>query len=102
MIQKNNPNALKRRSRIAIFTLVVPAALLMGSLALLIVINLIFNPTFWMVGDTEPVNPTPLLVTVLNWMLLTTGAIGLLSLVPGAVGGLFLLARNKRYYKKAQ
>jgi len=102
MTQKNNPNAMKRRSRIAIFALVAPAVLSMSSLALLIVINLIFNPTFWMVGDTDPVNPTPLVIAVLNWILLATGAIGLLSLVPGAVAGLFLLARTKHDKKRSR
>jgi len=77
----------------------MPTVLLAVSLTLLIIINLFLNPTFWMTPDTEPVASTPIFITVLNGILFITGAVGLLSLLPGIGMGIFLLARNKRLSK---
>ena len=92
---------MKQYSKVALFALVVPGVLVMRSVVMLLVINLIFNPTFWMTADGEPITPTPIFITVLNWALLTISAVGLVSLLPGIVGGIFLLTRNKHSGKKA-
>ncbi len=97
MIQQNNKSVgVKPQPKLALFALVAPSALLVLSLLILAAINLIFNPTFWMTGDTEPVNPTPVVITVLNGLFMVTAALGLITLLPGVVVGIFLLTRSKR------
>lgn len=95
MTQNNDSSSAKSRLKLAILALIVPGILFTFSLLMLVVINLIFNPTFWMTGDTEPVNPTPFGITVLNMLFLITGAVGLISLLPGIVAGILLLTRSK-------
>jgi type II secretory pathway component PulF len=99
MTRTIKPGIVKPRSKLAIAALIVPSVLFLISLVMLAVINLIFNPTFWMVGDTEPVNPTPFVITVLNIFFLLTGGVGLISLVPGMIIGALLLIRSKRNRK---
>lgn len=83
------------RQGLAIFALIAPSVVFIVSLSMLAIINLVFNPTFWMVGDTEPVNPTPLGIAILNGLFATTGTIGFISLLPGVVAGIILLIRKK-------
>lgn len=92
---KKQHNTAGSHVKLAIFLLVMPILVLAFSLFLLVVINLIFNPTFWMTGDTEPVSPTPLAITLLNVLFFTTGAIGFVSLLPGAIAGITLLVKSK-------
>ena len=94
--QKSNHN--KRRRNLAIFALIAPSMLLVLSVFILAVVNLIFNPTFWMRGDTEPVYSTPFGITVLNIFFLITGLVALISLLPGVITGVLLLTRS-RYQK---
>lgn len=96
MVKRENTSGVTRpRAKLAILALVAPSAVLLFSLCMLAVINLIFNPTFWMTGDTEPVSPTPLIITVLNTLFIVTGAVGLISLLPIAAAGIYLLTRSK-------
>lgn len=76
--------------------LALPIVLLISSLVLLVISNLIFNPTFWMIPDGEPINATPIATTIVNGVLLFTGTIGLVTLLPGVVLGVITLTRNKR------
>jgi hypothetical protein len=99
MTRQNNTHDTRRRN-IAIFALVAPSALFMLSLFTLAIINLIFNPTFWMKGDTEPVYSTPFGITILNIFFLITGTIGFMSLLPGVITGILLLTRQK--YQKTK
>ncbi len=82
-------------AKLAVFLLVMPSLVLVFSLFLLAIINLVFNPTFWMTGDTEPVNPTPVAITALNTLFIATGLLGLVSLLPGAIAGIVLLVKSK-------
>lgn len=85
---KKNSTTINASSIFANVALVAPTALIIVSLILLVVINLIFNPTFWMIADGEPVSPTPILITILNGALFIIAALGLLTLLPGIVYGL--------------
>lgn len=96
MAQKTNDHKKGQQVKLAVIAFVLPAVLLVISLFLFIVINLFLNPTFWMTGDTEPVPPTPLLITIVNTALFCIGALGLVSLLPGIVAGVFLLRQAKR------
>lgn len=80
--------------KLAITLLVTPTVATIVSLIIFLVINLIFNPTFWMTPDTDPVTPTPFIITVLNGVFLTIGAIGLLSIIPGVLAGVYLLVKK--------
>ncbi|MBI3889030.1 hypothetical protein HY312_00420 [Candidatus Saccharibacteria bacterium] len=97
MVRKNNNHitTAKPHFKIAIATLILPTVFFLFSLLMLMIINLIFNPTFWMTGDTEPVYPTPVAITILNILFLTTGAAGAISFLPGIITGIFLLTRSK-------
>lgn len=99
MTRSNKLGSAKPRRKLAIAALIIPSVLFAFSLVMLAVINLIFNPTFWMTGDTEPVNPTPFVITVLNTFFLVTGAAGLISLLPSIVVGTLLLTQSKRSRK---
>jgi len=87
---------LKSHKKLAITLLTVPILLAIISFVMLIVVNLIFNPTFWMTPDTDPVTATPLVISVLNGIFITIGAIGLLSFLPGLITGVYLLAKQKQ------
>lgn len=91
---KTNQNSRSQR-RFAIVALIAPSIVFIFSLFMLAIINLIFNPTFWMVGDTEPVNPTPISITIINGLFITTGLAGFIALLPGVVIGVLLLTRLK-------
>jgi hypothetical protein len=96
MIKSNS----KHHTKLAVILLVIPGLLAASSFIVLLVVNLIFNPTFWMTPDTEPVTPTPFYITALNGVFTTIGGIGLLSLLPGLVAGVYLLASKKRSITK--
>lgn len=96
MIKNNKLGGKKPRLKLAIAALIMPSVFFVFSLVMLVIFNLIFNPTFWMVGDTEPVNPTPLIITILNIFFLIVGAVGLISLLPGIVVGTLLLIRSRK------
>lgn len=85
---KVNNTPVKASSTFANIALFAPAALIIFSLIVLVVINLIFNPTFWMTADGEPVAPTPILITASNGALFITTALGLLTLFLGIVHGI--------------
>lgn len=80
--------------KLASILLVTPALVVVVSFITLLIINLIFNPTFWMTPDTEPVTTTPLLITIFNGVFIISGAVGLLVIVPALVAGLYLLGRK--------
>ena len=86
----------KSHKKLAIILLTVPILLAIISFVMLIVVNLIFNPTFWMTPDTDPVTATPFIITVLNGIFITIGGIGLLSFLPGLITGVYLLAKQKQ------
>ena len=90
-----NKSDAKPHMKRAIILLVIPGLLVVSSFIILLVINLIFNPTFWMTPDTDPVTPTPIYITALNRVFITTGGIGLLGLLPGLVAGVYLLVKQK-------
>ena len=92
MIKSNS----KPHAKLAVILLVIPGLLAVSSFIILLVVNLIFNPTFWMTPDTEPVTPTPFYITALNGLFITIGGIGLLSLLPGLVAGVHLLLASKK------
>jgi len=91
-MNKSDPTPHKK---LAIVLLVTPGLAIVGSFIMLLSINLIFNPTFWMTPDTEPLTPTPFLITALNGVFLAIGAVGLLSVLPCLVIGLYLLAKKR-------
>lgn len=95
MTSSSKQSSTKPNFKLAIFALIVPGALFAFSLLMLLFINLIFNPTFWMTGDTEPVNPTPVAITVLNVIFAVTGAVGLISWLPATITGIYLLTKSK-------
>ena len=97
---KSNHTVVKSKSKRAIFLLLAPSILFAFSLLMLAIINLIFNPTFWMTGDTEPVNPTPPIITVFNVLFIITGIVGLISFLPGVVIGVLLLVQSKQRQAK--
>jgi len=93
-MDKNNP---KPHLKLALSLIIVPGLLAVSSLIILICINLIFNPTFWMTPDTAPVNPTPHFITALNGVFIAIGGISLLSLLPCiAIGAYLLFLKQKR------
>jgi hypothetical protein len=97
---KSNHIAAKSKFKHAILLLIAPSILFAFSLLMLAIINLIFNPTFWMTGDTEPVNSTPLIITVFNVLFIITGIVGLISFLPGVVVGVLLLVQSKQRQAK--
>lgn len=88
-------NGKKSRLKLAIILLAAPTLIAFSSFIVFLVVNLVFNPTFWMTPDTDPVTETPLLISVLNGVLITIGGIGVLSFLPGLVIGIYLIARKK-------
>ena len=88
------------RSDLVIFAFVAPSTLLILAFIALAIVNLVFNPTFWMTPDTEPITPTPFVIAILNVGLLIIGMIGLVSLLPGMITGLLLLVKYKRAMHK--
>ena len=96
-MDKSNSTSNTKR---AVILLVIPGLLIISSFIAFLVMNLIFNPTFWMTPDTDPVTPTPLYITVLNGVFITIGGIGLLALLPGFVIGVYLLVKQKRLIAK--
>jgi hypothetical protein len=97
-MNKSNPNPYKK---LGISLLIVPGLLVVGSFVILLVINLIFNPTFWMTPDSDPITPTPVYITILNGVCITVGGIGLLSLLPGLAAGIYLLVSHTRSAAKS-
>jgi len=90
-----NKGDSRPHKKLAITLLVTPCLVVAGSFIMMLTINLIFNPTFWMTPDTKPVTPTPFLITALNGVLLTIGALGLLMILPGLAAGLYLLTKKR-------
>ena len=90
-----NESNSRMYKKLAIVLLVTPSLLIVGSFIVLLAVNLVLNPTFWMTPDTEPVTPTPFLITALNGVFLIIGAAGILSIIPGLAAGVYLL-RKKR------
>lgn len=95
-----NENSPKQSTKLAIALFMLPILLVISSSVILLIINLIFNPTFWMTPDSEAVASTPVLITATNAMLIIVGAIGLVSLLPGLVVGVYLLVKRKRSMTK--
>ena len=85
----------KPRKKLAIALLSIPILLVIISFMMLVVVNLIFNPTFWMTPDTDPVNATPLIITILNGIFITIGGIGVVSFLPGLAIGVYLLINHE-------
>lgn len=81
---------------LALASLLLPVATAVGSLILFIIVNMLLNPTFWMTPDAEPVAETPVVITLINGVLLSLGAIGLVAFIPGVILGIILLARRSR------
>ena len=90
-----NKTDSKPRKKLAIALLSVPILLVIISFMMLVVVNLIFNPTFWMTPDTDPVNATPLVITILNGIFITIGGIGVVSFLPGLAVGVYLLINHE-------
>jgi len=86
----------KSNRKLALALLIIPGLLTVGSVITLLVINLIFNPTFWMTPDTSPITPTPVYITVLNGMFIAVGVIGVLSFIPALIVGIYILAHQRR------
>lgn len=84
------------RRKLALALLVTPTTLAVVSLLLFTIVNVVFNPTFWMRPDTEPVAETPAVVMVINMILVVFGALGLAAIIPGIIIGAVLLYRAKR------
>lgn len=82
--------------KLAVGLLVMPGLLVVTSFIILLVVNLIFNPTFWMTPDGEPVTPTPFYINALNGLFVAIGGIGLISLLPSLVAGICIFANKKR------
>lgn len=94
--ERHHNTTTMSRTKLAVFLLIAPGLAIVFSVFVLAVVNLIFNPTFWMTGDTESVNPTPLAITVLSVILLVTTIAGLASLLPSIIIGIILLIKSKR------
>ncbi len=82
--------------KLAYALIAVPGILVLGSVIVLLTVNLIFNPTLWMTPDTAPVTPTPIYITAINGVLILLGGIGLLSVLPGLIAGIYLLVKQKK------
>jgi len=95
-----NKSNSKTQTKHAVILLVAPSLLVVSSFVILLVINLIFNPTFWITPDTEPVTPTPVYITALNGVFIAIGGIGLLSFLPALVAGVYVLLKRKRSMTK--
>lgn len=86
--------------KLALSLLIIPGLLVVSSYVILLVINLIFNPTFWMTPDTEQVAATPFYITALNKVFITIGGIGIVSIFPGLITSVYLFASQKRSISK--
>ena len=95
-MKKDKLSNMKFRRKLAITAMIAPGTLLVIALAMLIIVNLIFNPTFWMKADSEPVQPTPFVISAFNIFFLLTGVVGLMFILPGIVIGVILLVRFRR------
>ncbi|RYF27388.1 MAG: hypothetical protein EOO17_06210 [Chloroflexi bacterium] len=95
-MKKDKLSNMKFRRKLAITAMIAPGTLLVIALAMLTIVNLIFNPTFWMKADSEPVQPTPFVISAFNIFFILTGAAGFICILPGAVIGAILLIRLKK------
>ena len=91
-----NKNNSKSHTKLTIALFTVPTLLVISSFIILLVVNLILNPTFWMTPDTAPVTATPFYITALNGLFITIGGIGLLSLLPCLFVAIYLLVSKKQ------
>ena len=100
-MEKHSKPLLTRAQRpnLAFALIVVPGLLIITCFITFVVVNLFFNPTFWMRPDGYAVIETPLVVTVINWTLFIIGAMGAVCLIPGIIIGIMMLVRHKSLKK---
>ncbi|MFZ1250756.1 MAG: hypothetical protein WAR37_04900 [Candidatus Microsaccharimonas sp.] len=82
------------RTKKALILILAPTLMIIISFICFALINLVFNQTFWMKPDGEPVAETLLFVTILNIIFFTIGVVGIISWLPGIVIGGILLAKK--------
>jgi hypothetical protein len=87
---------MSTRTKGALWLLIAPTVMIIFTFAAFAIINLIFNPTMWPTPDTELFAPTPIGITISNVILFITGAVGIVSWLPGLILGTVLLATAKK------
>jgi type II secretory pathway component PulF len=92
----NSRESVALRSKTIILAFFAPIVLIVVAFVALVAVNLVFNPTFWMTGDTEPVTPTPIVISIINDVLLSIGIVGLVTLLPGIIIGILMIFKYKR------
>lgn len=88
------------RTQLALWLILGPTVLVALVFIAFAIINLIFNPTFWMTPDTEDFAATPLIITILNVALFMLGSAGIVAWLPGIIIGAVLLSKRQKDTKK--
>ncbi|MEO6110157.1 MAG: hypothetical protein ABIP50_04060 [Candidatus Saccharimonadales bacterium] len=86
---------LDTRTKGALWLLIAPTGLLIITFIFFAIINWVFNPTMWPTPDTEAFAPTPIGITIANILLFVTGAVSVMTWLPGIIIGIVLLATKK-------
>jgi hypothetical protein len=82
--------------RLSVSAIIAQILAIVFAIVGLLIVNVIFNPTFWMTPDSDPVTATPLLITVLNGVFITLGAVGFLSLIVSSLLSLYSILRRRQ------
>jgi hypothetical protein len=89
------PTVNKKRKTIALWLLIGPTALIIGSILLFAVTNFI-TASLAPATSSELVMPTPPLAAAINIILFTAGAVSVATWLPGIIIGIVLLVTPKK------
>jgi hypothetical protein len=83
------------RTKVALWLLISPTALLITTFILFAGVNFLFILLAPMPADGEAVSTAPIGSTIVNIILFVFGTIGVISWLPGLITGIVLLATKK-------
>lgn len=89
--EKQHPAGMRTRTKLALWLLISPTALIIAVIFAFAIMNMVFNPTMWPTPDTEMFAPTPIGITIANVVLFIAGAAAIISWLPGIITGIVLL-----------
>lgn len=83
------PVGKNKRKLLALWLLIGPTALIIGSLILFAILNFIFGAT------NEPYEPS-VIKTIFNMLLFVVGAVSVMAWLPGIIVGIILLTTQRK------
>lgn len=90
-----SPTSTNKRKILALWLLIGPTALIIGSLLLYAVVNFILASTAPTPTTNELTGPTSPVATILNVILFLVGALSVAAWLPGIIAGIVLLTTSK-------